>query len=85
MALRDYSQLATRRFQLGAARHDVHRRVELRYRLRIEVLPAMSKAPLRLLMALFLLAPLLASAAPALTVTAAWARATPPGVTTAAA
>jgi periplasmic copper chaperone A len=45
----------------------------------------MSKVPLRLLMAFLLLAPLLASAASAITVTAAWARATPPGVTTAAA
>jgi len=42
-------------------------------------------APLRLLSALLLLAPALAFAAPPIAITAAWARATPPGVTTAAA
>ena len=41
--------------------------------------------PFRLLTALLLLAPALAFAAPLITITAAWARATPPGVTTAAA
>ncbi|MGE5731456.1 MAG: copper chaperone PCu(A)C [Gemmatimonas sp.] len=45
----------------------------------------MTTSPLRLLTALLLLAPALALAAPPLTITAAWARATPPGVTTAAA
>lgn len=45
----------------------------------------MTPAPLRLLTALLLFAPALAFAAPPLTITAAWARATPPGVTTAAA
>ena len=45
----------------------------------------MTTAPLRLLTALLLLAPALGFAAPPLTITAAWARATPPGVTTAAA
>ena len=42
-------------------------------------------AALRLLSALLLLAPALALAAPPIAITAAWARATPPGVTTAAA
>jgi len=45
----------------------------------------MTTAPLRLLTAFLLLAPPLAVAAPAITIAAAWARATPPGVTTAAA
>jgi len=45
----------------------------------------MTPAPLRLLTALLLFAPALAFAAPPLAITAAWARATPPGVTTAAA
>ncbi len=44
----------------------------------------MTTAPLRLLTALLLLAPALVCAAPPVTITAAWARATPPGVTTAA-
>jgi len=45
----------------------------------------MTKAPLRLPTALLLLAPALGFAAPPVTISAAWARATPPGVTTAAA
>lgn len=45
----------------------------------------MTTAPLRVLTALLLLAPALGFAGPAVTITAAWARATPPGVTTAAA
>ncbi len=45
----------------------------------------MTTAPLRLLAALLLLAPALGFAAPTLMFTAVWARATPPGVTTAAA
>ncbi len=45
----------------------------------------MTTAPLRLLTALLLLAPALGFAAPPVGITAAWARATPPGVTTAAA
>ena len=45
----------------------------------------MTTAPFRLLTALLLLAPTLGYAAPPVTVTDAWARATPPGVTTAAA
>jgi copper(I)-binding protein len=45
----------------------------------------MTTAPLRLLTAFLLLAPALAFAAAPVTITAAWARATPPGVTTAAA
>ena len=45
----------------------------------------MTTAPLRLLTALLLLAPALGFAAPPVTITAAWARATPPGATTAAA
>ena len=45
----------------------------------------MTTAPLRLLTAFLLLAPVLGFAAPPLTITAAWARATPPGVTTGAA
>jgi copper(I)-binding protein len=45
----------------------------------------MTTTPLRLLTALLLLAPALGFAAPPVAITAAWARATPPGVTTAAA
>ena len=45
----------------------------------------MTDVHLRLLTALLLLAPALGCAAPPLMITAAWARATPPGVTTAAA
>ena len=45
----------------------------------------MIKAPLRLLTAFLLLAPALAFTAAPVTITAAWARATPPGATTAAA
>jgi periplasmic copper chaperone A len=45
----------------------------------------MTTSPLRLLTALLLLAPALGFAAPLVTITGAWARATPPGVTTAAA
>ncbi len=45
----------------------------------------MTTAPLRLLSALLLLAPAFGVTAPPVSVTAAWARATPPGVTTAAA
>jgi len=45
----------------------------------------MTTAPLRLLAALLLLAPALGFAASPVTIAAAWARATPPGVTTAAA
>ena len=45
----------------------------------------MTATPFRLLKALLLLAPALAIAAPPVTIAAAWARATPPGVTTAAA
>jgi hypothetical protein len=45
----------------------------------------MTTTPLRLLKALLLLAPALGFAGPPVTITAAWARATPPGVTTAAA
>lgn len=45
----------------------------------------MTTAPLRLLTALLLLAPAPGFAVPPIAITAAWARATPPGVTTAAA
>jgi len=45
----------------------------------------MTTVPLRLLTAFLLLAPALGVAAPAITIAGAWARATPPGATTAAA
>jgi copper(I)-binding protein len=45
----------------------------------------MTQAPLRVLTTLLLLAPGFGFAAPPVTITAAWARATPPGVTTGAA
>ena len=45
----------------------------------------MTQTPPRLLTALLLLAPALVFAAPTVMITAVWARATPPGVTTAAA